>query len=543
MKPGAKLMPGLTRLVLGSAEPEDRTTILFMALLGLVLVVTTANRQVLSILARGIEGDGPGYLAYAHYLGEAGLSALSPYWQPGYPFLIALAHGAGVDPFCAGTWINCIAGLLLLPVCYRMARTLFDARVARWSMLLVASSGLLVVSACSVNTDMLHALLFTCSVLPLLKDDGHRPRSVATSGLIAGLAYLVRHQALALVLLPVLRGLAGPSGKRLKSSSLGLAFFFVAASPVLVAYWIQFGNPFHNVLYANIAGAAFFDGNMNLFFHEGHDRQYTSLVQVLGQEPWAVMRLLALNFLDAIRRIVTSLHMLPIGVLGGAGILLFAGRRQAWALAALVLCAASATPAKLEDRYLLAMLPLVMPFAAALGLDIVERRIIRRVPKVTARRLRFWGPTALAVCLLFVAVDAGVEVFRQEDPLFLRAGVALRESAPVNDRGPFMTQGAYHIGYYARMEGLSIGPSTLGDPTRGRPATHEALRERLARHQARYLLFHSRLGHAHPELAHLRDPKMAPPFLKVIHARCRSRIVVYEVQLEQPASGRKGKSP
>jgi len=235
--------------------------------------------------------------------------------------------------------------------------------------------------------------------------------------------------------------------------------------------------------------------------------------------------------------------MLPIGVLGGAGILLFAGRRQAWALVALALCAASATPAKLEDRYLLAMLPLVMPFAAALGLHIVEKRIIRRVPEVTARRLRFWGPAALAVCLLFVAVNAGAGVFRQEDPLFLRAGVALRESTPANDRGPFMTLAAYHIGYYARMEGIALGPSSLGEPTQGRPATHEALKERLAKHQVRYLLFHSRLGHAHPELAHLGDPKMAPPFLKVIHAQCRSRIVVYEVRPEQPAPGGKGKSP
>ena len=80
----------LSRLILGTKEPESLTTLVFMTLLGLVLVMTTASRQVLSILPLAIEGDGPGYLNYARSLGGGGIEALSPHWQPGYPFLRTL---------------------------------------------------------------------------------------------------------------------------------------------------------------------------------------------------------------------------------------------------------------------------------------------------------------------------------------------------------------------------------------------------------------------------------------------------------------------
>lgn len=517
---------------LGLSKRERAEIVLFaifITVLSLQIIVITQNRNVLSMLPRGTEGDGPGYLFYATALQETGLDALSPQWQPGYPFLIMLGTIAGGEPFKVGLWVSTISGLLFLIASYKIASIVFGSRVARWSTILVASSGLFILNACSVNSDMLYALLFAWCVLTLLREDGCSTKQIAFSGFIAGLAYSVRQQALVLPLMILIRALTGPHKGRLRSSAIGLMSFFIAASPVLVAYYLRFGNPFYNEHYQNLAGSVYFHGDMNLFFHEGHHRNYNSWLQVLTQDPVAVGRILALNFLDAVKHLISSLHLLPIGVLAGAGLFLFTDKYRKWATLAIVFCLASSITIRYQDRYMLAALPFVMAFASAMGLHIVESRFAGLTKEVFQGMRVFWVSVILLTGLCFSAFWSGRDMLIQEDPHFYEAGNLLRVSVPADERGPFMSNRPFHIAYYAGMRGFPIGPFRLGSIDEGISGVQNALHEKLSINNIRFFIYHPGVGLKHNELAHLADPKNAPFFLELLAIKPGSSIVVYEV--------------
>ncbi len=500
-----------------------------LALFGAIIAMTALNREVVSILPFGIEGDGPGYISYAAALGVHGFRAVDPMWQPGYPFALWLLSPLFAEPFRAGVMISLVAGLGFLALCYLLVAERFSAPLGLLSVALIASSDLFVVSACSVNSDMTYGCLALGSIAVLFRERMPAARRLAVAGLLAGAAYMVRHQALMLPLLMALVLPTLPRGERLKAGLWGALAFSLAALPVLVAYALRFGNPLYNEHYLNLAGAAYFDGNLNLFFHGGHAAAYDSWGQVLSERPMAIARFLALNFWRSFAALLTETHAIPLlWVPAVVGMVRIRSVDRLVLLAALLLCLLSMSTVATRPRYLLLALPFFLPFAVDGAVWVYGR-----ARAAIGWKLHDAVPAGILLAVFaLLAARAGREVLREEDPVFRAAGLLLREATDPGDRAPFLSIYPFHVGYYAERRGVFLLSPRFNRPPYSLEAANRALRATIERNGAGYLLYYRFPGFNRPAFPHLASAGRAPPFLEPLAERSDPLLVLYRYRPE-----------
>jgi 4-amino-4-deoxy-L-arabinose transferase-like glycosyltransferase len=280
------------------------------------LLLLARDHVVLS--TPGVEKDFPVFASRASSLGT--VLRADGFYNLGYPLLLWLARPLAHDnPFLAARAIAALSGALLLGASWWLARRLLGRGPALLALLLLALSPLVVAYALYLGTDMPFAALCTLSLalLPAMTARSPSPAhqasdrlAVACAGLVAGLAFLVRHPGILLLPIgwlaiwwegrlqassanrhrPILRT-SKESARRLLLFTLA---FLVAIMPQLVVNVAATGRPFYSQQAKNIWLAVFGAGDWGRWGEAAND---LSLGQVVLQDParflanwWANLR-------------------------------------------------------------------------------------------------------------------------------------------------------------------------------------------------------------------------------------------------------------
>ncbi|MCK6456645.1 MAG: glycosyltransferase family 39 protein [Phycisphaerae bacterium] len=180
-----------------------RAALIALSLLAAVLRITQAAR--LECVSR----DGVHYVEFAKQLADDPIFYLRAHRsQPGYSLALLGTHRiigtfVAADPVLA--WQRCgqllaiAAGVAVVPLVFALAAALFDRSCALIAAAFAALWPHAIECSADVLTDMPHLALYLLAMLLAIRAmRTGRFRPIAAAGLIAGAAYLVRQEALAL---------------------------------------------------------------------------------------------------------------------------------------------------------------------------------------------------------------------------------------------------------------------------------------------------------------------------------------------------------
>lgn len=216
-----------------------------MFVLSAILGVALAMRMLAWSRAEMMMNDGPHFLWQAQSLFAGDWeAALGHHYAPGFAGATALALHVVDDPVLAAIAVAMTSGLILVVAAWGLGRTAFpDTPGAAPASALVAAFNVRCVAyASDVQADGLFAALFLCAAWALLaatRLDGCRKRA-ALGGLLIGLAYLVRLEALFLFLplgLWCLGGLAATTpnlSRRMSVAAIALATSLICVLPYVI---------------------------------------------------------------------------------------------------------------------------------------------------------------------------------------------------------------------------------------------------------------------------------------------------------------------
>jgi len=142
--------------------------------------------------------DGPAYVSLTRAMLRGEWTAvLGGYYSPLYPMATAPLVATGVPAELAARLVATFAGVLVLPLVFRLARAVGGDTVAAVTVVLAAVHPALVKASSQVLPETLAGLFVMASGLVLFRGDGAWRASLA--GVFAGLAYLARPEAVLLV--------------------------------------------------------------------------------------------------------------------------------------------------------------------------------------------------------------------------------------------------------------------------------------------------------------------------------------------------------
>ncbi|MBN1202234.1 MAG: polysaccharide biosynthesis tyrosine autokinase [Anaerolineae bacterium] len=186
--------------------------------------------------------DGEGYRAF-----EADVHR-----GPGYPLMLAAAsHLLDIELFAASEVVGGINAALFLLFTYLLIRRVFNAPTALAGVLVIVATNMFVWNANTSNTDVPFAWLAVASVYFLMRCDRPGYVGAVSSGILAGLALIVRWTGL---ILPVcgLIWIALVSARALDLRGKArivvvyLLAFLAACGPWLYANYLLHDNPLYN---------------------------------------------------------------------------------------------------------------------------------------------------------------------------------------------------------------------------------------------------------------------------------------------------------
>jgi hypothetical protein len=190
----------------GTASPEWLPRALSNRPSGTALAITVlialAIRLYLSLTSFCIAGDGVAYLRMARdFAGGASLKALASVFSPLYPLIVSGTHGFIPDWELAGSLVSAVLGSAAVATIYLMTRQAFQREdLAIGSAVLAAIQPELAAYSASVRTEAGFVFLLTAAVWTLIVGlERHRIATVAIGGIIGGLAYLYRTEAVGLL--------------------------------------------------------------------------------------------------------------------------------------------------------------------------------------------------------------------------------------------------------------------------------------------------------------------------------------------------------
>ncbi len=212
--------------------------------LALTILIALAIRLYLSLTSFCIAGDGVAYLAMAReFAAGAPGKALASVFSPLYPWIIAIAYRLIPDWELAGSLVSAILGTAAVATVYLMTREAFERDdLAIGAAVLVAIHPDLTAYSASVRTEAGFVFLLTAAVWLLIAGLKRRRSAIAgAAGMVGGLAYLYRTEAIGLMLFAVGFVLAGSLWWRrwsfkwaVVAAAAFTAGFLVVASPYLI---------------------------------------------------------------------------------------------------------------------------------------------------------------------------------------------------------------------------------------------------------------------------------------------------------------------
>jgi len=450
----------------------------------------------------------------------AGLFPENTYNPPGYPALLVAGSWLTGDHFTSGKWMSLFAAGLAGVLTFLLARRLFGPSAGVLAMPIVLFSEAFTTYAVTAMTDVPFVCVLLGAMLVITWDDaegeGRRFVWAVTAGALCGAAYLMRYNALFLLVPGVVaaatRGRPGRARVLVVATFLGSAL--VTALPWLLANHAHHGSPFYSTNYEDVARA----------FGISRAHPFTSLADVVLHDPARVIGGYAKNVpFTTYQTFGASLALLPAGPLAALGIALALARRRTRPVL-LVLLAALSFIALMglthwEKRYFFFMLACWSGFAAFAMLEI-GRWI------AGALRSPMAGRVAVGGLALWILVPSSVLVWRSVAKTLSRQPVELLPAARLlaSDTPPGATVMSVRaqIAYLSRRQWRPLpGADSIED-----------LGATLRRERPPDYLVYDRWARRFiPQLKTLADPAGSPPWLEAVYSD--PSIVVYRVEMDR----------
>jgi hypothetical protein len=454
---------------------------------------------------------------------------------PVHEFALALAGFVVRDLFLAAELLSVAGAVAALVLWHRIVRERAGALAALLAVAFLAANAQFMRYGYAATTDAL-ALALQAGSLALLLTGSLTTRRVFGAGLLAGLAFLTRYNAVALLpagLLALLLGWAGsaegrapggaPSGRAPRAA--GSALLFAGAFLVPVVPWVGLslgsGAHFQFQLHHNIAYDVFARAKGIPWdtYQRVLQPQFPTPWSVLARDPGAVFARMAFNVGDHLRLDALKLAGVPVALAAAAG-LLFAWRDGSLARLRPVLLAASLlflalVPAFHNERWSLAVLPAWATLAAVA----FASPLLALAVAVGAGR-RVWLKLLLAALPLALSARDSVAVQRRVfDQLPVEVLDAARQVRPLLAPGDKVLARKPHFAWHAGLEAV---PFPYVDSLSQLAAVARS-------NHVRWLYFSWPEAEMRPGFAYLLDTTSAVPGLTVRAVTSHWPAVLYEI--------------
>ncbi|MFH0827470.1 MAG: glycosyltransferase family 39 protein [Candidatus Omnitrophota bacterium] len=209
-----------------------------------LLILTATFLRIYLLRFRLVpEGDSCHYLSFVKDFQRGDFSTIGTYWSLLWTGLITLFGSVLGDIELSGYLLSAFFGIMLIILAFIFARRIFNKRVAYYTaLLLTANLGLLNFSTRIFTESLYGFLLFGIAFLGWVSLERQKNSYFFLLGLLIGLTYTVRPEALAfLFVFSILILIA-----RRKKAFLTLLIFCMATAlfvlPVVIFYRVQFGT-------------------------------------------------------------------------------------------------------------------------------------------------------------------------------------------------------------------------------------------------------------------------------------------------------------
>jgi hypothetical protein len=437
---------------------------------------------------------------------------------PVFEMTLALLGFLVRDLFLTAELISLAATTATLWLWWRIVRERAGDLAGLLATLLLAANGQLFRYGYAATTDAL-AMALQALALALLLTGRPDARRHLAAGLVAGLSFLTRYNAVVLLPAGVLMLLLGATetpapGRR--GAAIRFAAAFLAPVTVWVAFSLLSGARFHVMLHHNIAYEVFARARGIPWdtYERSMESQFPTPWSVFARDPAAVTRQVLSNVFGHLALDARLLAGWPVAVAAAAGLVLgaldgtLARLRGAWIAAALLFLAL--VPVFHQVRWSLVVLPAWTALAA----------IALASPRLALVAGRVWLKPALALLVLALSLRASIAVQQRTiDQLPGEVRTIAREAASRFEPGERVYARKPHFAWHA---GLTPVAFPYADSL---PALAEAAR----RDHVRWIYFSWPEAETRPRLEYLLDTTSAVPGLAVRAATAHHPAVLYEI--------------
>jgi len=437
------------------------------------------------------------------------------YNPPGYPVLLVLASPLTGDHFTTGKWMSLVAGGLTGVFVFVLFRRVFGPGPALIAVPIALTSAAFATYAITAMTDVPFVLVCLLAMIAITSSGPRRWRTAILSGVLCGVAYLIRYNAVFLLVPGLVAALWGerkwPS--RAGRGAVYLASFLVTVAPWLWMNYTHHGSPFYSTNYEDVARV----------FGITRSTPFTSLTDVVRHDPARFARGYASNLCYTFYQTLgAGLTLLPVGPLAAAGIGLSLVRERRRAVALVLLAMLSfllvMSLTHWEKRYFFFILVCYSGFSAFAIFEI-SRWAGRAFGSVMAARLTM---AALALWIVGPSIvtvwqSAAKTLSRQPVELLPAAEVVRREASP---RAAVMAVRA-QMAYLSRREWRPLPDAD----------SVEELKTLVGHDPPGFIVYDRWARKYNPGLKSLADPAVSPPWLRAVYSH--PSIVVYRVEMDR----------
>ena len=463
----------------------------------------------------------------------AGQFPENTYQAPGYPLIILLVSKITGDLFVAGKWVSIISAALIVLLTFQLMARLFGYWVGIGAALIVMVSGQLPQFAIQATTDVFFLMLCLAALSVFTSEQIAAHWRVIFTAVITGLAYLTRYNGLFLLAacifgIVVLDLFNRRLRQRITLAAIFVAVFLITASPWLYFNYKHRGSPFYNTNYLNMATFFYSElagGRINQDGTRELSNVFHSFGEMLSYDPKRIIARYPGNLYDCLDKSINRDLVSPwVGWLAVVGAVLALIERRSKAI--LLLLAAGAIFFLLmalnhwETRYYFFITPIyagLAVYAVCRPLELLQAR-----GWLNARAFALI-PAALVLMMWWTSFNFA----RQDVARFL--ATQQTEIISASDylksqqvSGARILSRKPNIPYLARQEWVFFP----------RMKSLNELRAWLKAHPVDYITYGSAELSARRELAALKDPQAAPPWLKPVWTSQNPAFVLYKPALD-----------
>ncbi len=387
----------------------------------------------------GYETDGVYYMIQSRALLSQDFTPSTYGGGVGMPLATRLVSQLVPDTFDAAKLVSVMASFLFLLASARIAAKLFDASAAEFSLILLALNPLVLVYSTTSLSDALGAALPLLGFWCLL--DNSRPWRLFVGGLCLGMGWTTRYLnlvffPLALVALWPLRSHRARMTKAAASIGLGLA---LGSIPQAACNWMFFGSPFFTNNWRNVAASVYPWDRVN---------QLTSFREVIDGAGLRLLVLWLKRLSIDVPELLFHAAYWPIFLAVPGFLLALKNAKQrmplvAWGATLLLYLALIAPVWRIELRYFLPVLPLLLASAAFMWRAATNAR-----PMVAALGLFLAAAISVAG-----AAQSVREMIASQSAELRTAGEFIRATAAPGD---IVAASQPHVFFYAERRGLML---------------------------------------------------------------------------------------